>query len=271
MTTTDVQPDQRPVLLDHVAIATRRLDDGRALFGGLLQGLVSQGGDSLGFYWRQTFFPSGPRVEVLTPTDPVNGAFLERFLDRTGPGFHHYNFDVPDLAATLAEVEAMGITPVQVRLEEDHYKEAFLRPGDAHGVVIQIVQHAERHVHAASEEALEADLAHVTDVEHHVADLDGALRLFTGPLRGRIDPAADDRPDSVVVTWPDQGRIRLVASTGTGTGHPAGSLRHLEFARTRTPFSPAERAAIDAAAARLGVTLRLAEPAAVAAGTSSGS
>jgi catechol 2,3-dioxygenase-like lactoylglutathione lyase family enzyme len=260
--TSEAQSDSPPVLLDHVAIATRRLSDGSELFGGLLEGLGAHTGDSLGFRWRQCAFPAGPKIEVLTPTDPVDGAFLERFLARSGAGPHHYNFEVPDLVRTLDEVAGLGITPVQVRLGDPHYKEAFLRPGEAHGIVVQIVQHqAPTRRERTRASTAHRSLAHVACIEHHVADLPAAIGLFTGPLGGRVDQADPSRPGTAEVTWPDQGRIRLVESTAVGTGgrHPAGFLDHLEFARAGQPFSPADRAAIEAAADRLGVTLRLAE------------
>jgi hypothetical protein len=265
MTTSEPRREQQRVLLDHVAMAAPSLTDGIELFGGLLEGIGEETGDSFGFRWRQCAFPAGPRVEVITPTGP-DGAFLERFLSRRGAGAHHYNFKVPDLVRTLDDVADLGITPVQVRLDDPHYKEAFLRPDDAHGIVIQIIQHTppERSPRAASPMAHRA-LSHLACIEHHVADLPAALRLFTGPLGGRADAAGRARAGTAELTWPDQGRIRLVHDPAVGTDgrHPAGFLDHLEFVRAGHPFSPAERAAMEAVAGRLGVTLRLTDSAAV--------
>jgi methylmalonyl-CoA/ethylmalonyl-CoA epimerase len=258
------EPRREPahVQLDHVAIAAPDLIDGIELFGRLLQGVGDETGDSPGFRWRQCAFPAGPRVEVITPTGP-DGAFLERFLSRRGAGPHHYNVKVPDLARTLDEVAQLGITPVQVRLDDPHYKEAFLRPDDAHGIVIQIIQHdpPEREPRTRASTAHRA-LSYLACIEHHVADLPAALRLFTGPLGGRPD-AGRASAGTVEVSWPDQGRLRLVHDPAVGTdgGHPAGFLDHLEFVRAGHPFAPAERAAIDAVAGRLGVTLRLTDSA----------
>ena len=59
---------------------------------------------------------------------------------RAGP--HHFNFIVTDIEATLARIRAAGIEPVQVNLSNPYWKEAFLHPRDAHGIVIQVAQQA---------------------------------------------------------------------------------------------------------------------------------
>ena len=129
-------------VLDHLAIGTPALTDGWELFAGLLGGTWVYGGDSPGFWWGQLEFAAGPKIELLTPTGDPDAAFLERFLAARGAGPHHLNFIVTDIQATLARIRALGIEPVQVNLANPNWKEAFLHPRSAHGIVIQVAQQA---------------------------------------------------------------------------------------------------------------------------------
>ncbi len=252
-------------VLDHVAISTRALPDAWDLFAGLLGGTWAYGGDSPGFWWGQLRFSAGPKIEVLTPSEGPDAAFLERFLAARGPGPHHLNFIVPDIHATLARVRALGIEPVRVGLQSPRWKEAFLHPRDADGVVIQVAEQSGQ----APEQAPPAELpapgprSAFTLTEHYVADLDAAVRLFTGALDGQVVSRKDTPQASVAeLTWDNGARIRIVqedrAASGAGR-HSGGGLGRLHFARDGSQFSPAERSRATELARRLGVSLHLAD------------
>src|SRR3954468_13433489 len=54
------------------------------------------------------FLPVGEsKVELVMPTDETTG--VARFLALKGEGFHHVCFEVDDLAATLARLQADGL------------------------------------------------------------------------------------------------------------------------------------------------------------------
>ena len=127
-------------ILDHLAIGTAALGGGWELFGGVLGGTWAYGDDSPGFWWGQLKFAAGPKIELLTPTGGPDAAFLERFLAARGAGPHHFNFLVTDIEDTLARIKAFGIEPVGVSLADPAWREAFLHPRDAHGIVIQVAQ-----------------------------------------------------------------------------------------------------------------------------------
>src|SRR6478672_2447995 len=129
-------------VLDHLAIGTPALTDGWELFGGVLGGTWAYGMDSPGFWWGQLEYAAGPKIELLTPTGGPDAAFLDRFLASRGAGPHHLNFLVTDIEETLGLVKAHGIEPVGVNLASPGWKEAFLHPRDAHGIVIQVAQQA---------------------------------------------------------------------------------------------------------------------------------
>src|SRR6202161_1763658 len=127
-------------ILDHLAVGTPALSGGWQLFAGVLGGPWAYGGDSPGYWWGQLTFAAGPKIELLTPTGGPDAAFLDRFLTARGAGPHHFNFLVTDIEDTLARIRASGIEPVGVNLATPDWKEAFLHPRDAHGIVIQVAQ-----------------------------------------------------------------------------------------------------------------------------------
>ena len=250
---------QRSVL-DHVAIGTSTLADGWQLFGGLLGGQWAYGGDSPGYWWGQLAFAGGPKIELLTPTGGPDAGFLERFLSAHGPGAHHFNFLVADINETLSSVRALGIEPVGVNLLNARWKEAFLHPRDAYGIVIQI---AEQSIPPASC-APPADLpapgpaANFALVEHEVSDLDGAVRLFSDVLGGRIaDTAVAGGVAAAELSWPDGAHLRLAqGAAATGTWRTSGGLTSLCF-QPAAPLSDGERADAAGLAGRLGLPLTI--------------
>ena len=241
-------------VLDHVAIGTRDLADGWQLFGGLLGGTWAFGGDSPGYWWGQLGFARGPMIELLTPADGPDAAFLERFLAARGAGPHHFNFHVTDIEATLARARALGIEPVGVDLSHPRWKEAFLHPRTAHGIVIQVAQQAGEPRADTPPAGLPAPGAPAAFglIEHHVGDLASATRLFTEALDGRLEAAGDDTAE---LTWPGGKRIRLVREEGLPLG---GLLHHIGFTRADGAFTTQDRQRAGLLAKRLGLTVELA-------------
>jgi methylmalonyl-CoA/ethylmalonyl-CoA epimerase len=244
-------------VLDHFAIGTARLADGWDLFGGVLGGTWAYGGDSRGYWWGQLAFASGPKVELLTPTGGPDAAFLERFLAAHGAGPHHLNFTTTDIEDTLARVRSLGIEPVQVSLAGT-WKEMFLHPRTAHGIVIQVAQQDVPPRTPAPPAGLpEPGPASAFDlIEHQVADLKGATRLFAEALDGQVTAESDG---AVELTWPGGCRIRLGQPPTAAGGLPnGGKLHHVRFTRTAGAFSPAEARRAAELSRQLGLTVELA-------------
>ncbi len=237
-------------VLDHVAIGTRVLTDGWELFGGLLGGTWGYGGDSPGYWWGQLEFATGPKIELLTPTDGPDAAFLERFLAARTAGPHHFNFIVGEIEATLVRVRELGIEPVGVELTNPRWKEAFLHPKTAHGIVIQVAQQTGPPPRPPAPAGLPAPGAPsaFTLVEHRVADLDGATTLFTHALDGEV---VRRDADAAELTWGNGARLRLVQSAA----HPIGALGDLHFRRDDGPLSAADLARIADLSRRLRISL----------------
>ena len=245
-------------ILDHVSIGTRVLADGWDLFGGLLGGTWVYGGDSPGFWWGQVAFGTGPKIELITPTGGANSAFLERFLVRNGPGAHHLNFIVSDIEETLRRIRLLGIEPVQVSLDNPRWKEAFLRPRDAFGIVIQVAEQSGSPPELASPAGLgtAGPPSAFTLVEQYVDDIGAAVALFESALDGEVVSREDTGAGSVAeLTWPNEARLRL---STRAPGLPAASgVGPLHFSRDDAEFSPDEQSRVAEKSRLLGVCIEL--------------
>lgn len=228
----------REIDLDHVAVAVEHRAAAWPRYAGELGGQWVSGGEAVGFAASQVRFANGMKLEVLEPWAVEQNDFLRRFLDRSGPGPHHLTFKVKDIVAALEVCEDAGYHPVAVDLTYDEWKEAFLHPKDAPGVVVQLAQSAQEWSSEppAGFPQPEHGTAALVRVVHAVADIDGALALFVDLLAGAERDAGEDAEGRwVELGWPGPGRVRLVQpAPGTEVadwmGGHAGRVHHLAFA-----------------------------------------
>lgn len=130
------------IKIDHVGVAVR--DKERA--AGFLTDVLGArkvldepwvyGGQE--FNWAYFDFPGGGRIELISSPDEDN--FINRFIARRGEGLHHITIQVRDLAGAVASLKAAGIEAVDVNYSDPNWKEAFIKPGDAFGVLIQLAE-----------------------------------------------------------------------------------------------------------------------------------
>ena len=128
--------------IDHVAIAVRSVASAKPFFVDALGATFLFAGDNVhqGFRWAQFRFPHGGKIELVTPID--DDGFVQRFLDKRGEGVHHMTLKVPDIKRAIAHLESTGVELINVSTEHRYWKEAFVHPRDAHGVLVQVVQSA---------------------------------------------------------------------------------------------------------------------------------
>ena len=126
------------ILLDHIAIAARRIADAPPYLMGVLGGVPYFGMSADVFRFGQWEFDGGGRIEVLEPRG--DDGFLHRFLATRGPAVHHVTFKVPDLAEVRARAQALGYGVVGYNASVPRWKEAFLHPKEAQGIVVQIIE-----------------------------------------------------------------------------------------------------------------------------------
>ena len=212
-----------PAVLDHVALAVERWSDAWPRYAVELGGAWASGGLNVGFGPAQLRFANGALVEFLQPWDWEANPFLRRFLDHNGPGPHHLTFKVADLRRALDAAEGAGFEPVGVNRRDPMWKEAFLHPRQALGIVVQLAEAAGEWSAPAPEgfpttrRRPPAVLGHVT---HVVADLGAGLALFGDLLGGTTSNEQTGDAGtwkSVDLSWPGPLTLRLVAPTGAGT------------------------------------------------------
>ncbi|MHB1486140.1 MAG: VOC family protein [Acidimicrobiales bacterium] len=231
------------ITLDHVAVAAERQADLWPRYAGDLAGAWIGGGRNVGFASAQVRFANGMKLEALEPNLPEQNDFLRRFLDHSGPGPHHLTFKVADIIGAMELAERAGYRPVGVDLSEPHWKEAFLHPKDAPGVVVQLAQSAgdwdEEPRPARLPPPRTATPATLVHVAHCVASMAEGLALFAGLLGGqelgRGTDAAYGGREWVDLAWSGAGRVRLMAPIGPASElvawlrSKAGRVHHIHF------------------------------------------
>lgn len=125
------------ITFDHVAVAVRQIADGAKLVEELLGGAPGEQGEGRGFTFRQWTFPGGT-VELLEPRG--EDSFLARFLAARGEGLHHITFKVQDLPQWATRLRAAGYRVVGENYENPEWREVFVHPKSAHGVLVQLAE-----------------------------------------------------------------------------------------------------------------------------------
>ncbi|MFQ5513244.1 MAG: VOC family protein [Myxococcota bacterium] len=127
------------VRFDHIAVALRKVSDVPPFLVGGLGAEPAAGGPGPGYRGGQWTFPGDARLETLEPAGEPGG-FLHRFLERHGAGIHHVTFKVPSLREGCRRAEAAGYEIVGYDDHSPSWKEAFLHPKQALGIVVQLAE-----------------------------------------------------------------------------------------------------------------------------------
>ncbi|MFI6504578.1 VOC family protein [Nonomuraea typhae] len=134
------------VTLDHTAVAAPRIRDLLPIYRDLLGGRhLGGGGDQreAGYRTLQLTYTGGSKVELMEPL--AGSGFFDSFfeLTRGRGGVHHLNFHVTDLDAAVARLTARGYRLHGLNTGDPRWREVFLHPKEAHGVLIQLAQPGE--------------------------------------------------------------------------------------------------------------------------------
>jgi len=126
--------------IDHVSLAVSDYERARVFFTELL-GLVPGAcgrDDQSGFFWQ--LFSAGDlsRFELIAPTK--KGSFLEGFLKGKPGGVHHVTFQVNDIIDTAKRLDYMNIPYFGLNDKYDNWKELYIHPRDAFGLLVQLAQ-----------------------------------------------------------------------------------------------------------------------------------
>lgn len=195
--------DHLDAVLDHVAIAVPSWEGAERRWRQELGGGVVAFGKTPAFWSRQLRFANGAKLELLAPP-PDAGAdnFVRRFLDRFGARVHHVTLKVPDLGQALDVLRAAGLEPVDVRMDNAFWHEAFLRPSQVGGLVVQVAWAGEtdeqwaRHV-GHEPESPRADAAALIGPLLTHPDLGAAERLWL-----TLGAEVERTQDALIASWP---------------------------------------------------------------------
>jgi methylmalonyl-CoA/ethylmalonyl-CoA epimerase len=127
--------------IDHVSIAVKDYEKAVHLFRDILGAIpgASAGDDNLKYFWQIFSLGDLSRIEILKPTG--KGSFLDNFLqDKKEGGVHHITLQTPDIRKAIMKLEENGIAHFGLREYGDFWKEIFIHPRDAFGVLIQIAE-----------------------------------------------------------------------------------------------------------------------------------
>ena len=87
---------------------------------------------------RVAYLRIGENVLSLVQSLEPDG-FINKHIDKHGEGLHHMGLEVDDLDAFVGNIEAQGFQ-IPLRDEFSNRREVVLRPRDANGVVLQVLQ-----------------------------------------------------------------------------------------------------------------------------------
>jgi catechol 2,3-dioxygenase-like lactoylglutathione lyase family enzyme len=130
--------DRIDAVLDHVAIAVADWRPAEGRWRDQLGAGRSAVGTNAVFSSRQLQFANHAKLELLSPAGENADNFVRRFIHRFGSAVHHVTLKVPDLHEALEILRAAGLDTVDVRDDVAYWKEAFLRPSQVGGMVVQI-------------------------------------------------------------------------------------------------------------------------------------
>ena len=127
--------------IDHIGIATRRLEEGLAVWRDVLGLRIDSTEEIAEQGVRVAMLAVGEThvelLEALTPDSPVG-----KFLAKRGPGIHHIALEIDDIAASLKELKNKGARLIDEtpRVGAGGCLVAFVHPSSTDGVLLELVQ-----------------------------------------------------------------------------------------------------------------------------------
>ena len=125
--------------IEHIGIAVKDINAANEIFAALfdeehykMEVVESEGVST-------SFFKVGPnKIELLEGTNPDSP--IAKFIEKRGEGIHHIAFDVEDIEAEIARLQAKGFRVLNENPKEgaDGKVVAFLHPKSSNGVLVEL-------------------------------------------------------------------------------------------------------------------------------------
>ena len=127
--------------IDHISIAVKDYERALYFFQHVLGAIpgISGKDHTLKYFWQSFSMGDLSGLELLKPTE--EGSFLDNFFKkRRAGGVHHITLKTPDIHDARKRLEENHIPYFGLNIENDLWKELFIHPDDAFGVLIQIAE-----------------------------------------------------------------------------------------------------------------------------------
>ena len=130
--------------IDHVSIAVKDFDKARNFFTKILGAIPGSKGDdeTMKFYWEIYSMGDLSRIELITPTG--TGSFIDSFLENREGACHHITLQVPDILKAKDRLKEYNIPYFDGKDYGEEWKEIFIHPKNAFGVLIQLSEFVAR-------------------------------------------------------------------------------------------------------------------------------
>lgn len=127
--------------IDHISIAVKDYEKARRFFQEILGAVPGAGADNHDekIFWQIFSLGDLSRLELIYPTE--QGGLLDKFLEnKKDGGVHHLTLETPDIQKAKQILKNQNIPYFGYHEYGDAWKEIFIHPKDAFGVLIQIAQ-----------------------------------------------------------------------------------------------------------------------------------
>lgn len=127
--------------IDHISIAVKDYEKALYFFRDILGAISGTSAEDHDGKYRWEIFSFGDlsRLELICPTH--EGGFLNNFFKkRKLGGLHHITLQTPDISKAKKKLKDNNISYFGYNEYGDYWKEIFIHPKDAFGVLIQIAE-----------------------------------------------------------------------------------------------------------------------------------
>jgi len=127
--------------IDHISIAVKDYEKARRFFQEILGAVPGTGADNHDekIFWQIFSLGDLSRLELIYPIE--QGGLLDKFLEnKKDGGVHHLTLQTPDIQKAKQILKNRNIPYFGYNEYGDVWKEIFIHPKDAFGVLIQIAQ-----------------------------------------------------------------------------------------------------------------------------------
>lgn len=127
--------------LDHIGIAVADITEALSFYRDALGLEVDVPEDVPSQRVRAHFIPTGDAaLELLEAT--ADDSPIAKYVQKRGPGLHHITLRVDDIRGALAQLKARGVRLIDESPRPGAHGSlvAFVHPGSAHGVLIELKQ-----------------------------------------------------------------------------------------------------------------------------------